>query len=162
MTNWQNHIRGLSTLMAMRNLTTLGTQEGRELFAQLRPLILINSLWDHTLIPEYWINHLHYSDAHHDERQKHVNALAWICIDVSNLRAKIRNRVISDPLEILRQVSWLDSQMEQWEMKSWADPMWAPTEVHDQNADPNSVWNGTCKSDILTFCAALCSLTFIA
>lgn len=100
-------------------------------------------MWDNTTVPPHWSDYLRFSDKYHSPRQRVVNGLIWIGVDIATMRSSIHNGTLSDPMDIYSQVRKLDDRLDAWEQTALANPQWCCEELLDPDADPDVVWRGT-------------------
>ncbi|PYH45711.1 Zn(II)2Cys6 transcription factor [Aspergillus saccharolyticus JOP 1030-1] len=112
--NWTNHISGAAALLELRGVEQLQRAEGLKLFLQLRFQIIISCLQREARVPQSVLDCARVAQFLRPETEAYSDGLISITGRLANLRADIREKVITDPQEILSTMYSIEGELVAW------------------------------------------------
>ncbi|OJJ34858.1 hypothetical protein ASPWEDRAFT_51110 [Aspergillus wentii DTO 134E9] len=112
--NWTNHIRGAVGLLELRGVEQLQTPTGLNLFVQLRYQIIISCLQRDSHVPESLVECSRVAMFLRPQTQAYGDRLIKIVIRISNLRADIKLKILTDNSEILPLAYAIEADLVAW------------------------------------------------
>ncbi|PYI23862.1 C6 finger domain protein [Aspergillus violaceofuscus CBS 115571] len=112
--NWTNHISGAAALLELRGVEQLQKAEGLKLFLQLRYQIIISCLQREARVPQSVLDCARVAQFLRPQTEAYSDRLISISGRLANLRADIRDKVITDHQEILSTVYSIEGELMAW------------------------------------------------
>ncbi|KAJ5089254.1 hypothetical protein N7532_007938 [Penicillium argentinense] len=110
---WTNHITGATALLDLRGTDQLKTEAGLRLFLHLRYQIIISCIQRDCRVPESLLECTKYA-MHLRQGEAHSNRLIIIIGKLSNLRADIQDKTLTDNHEIVSIASGIEAELTAW------------------------------------------------
>ncbi|PYH96733.1 C6 finger domain protein [Aspergillus ellipticus CBS 707.79] len=99
--NWTNHINGAAALLELRGVEQLQNEQGLKLFIQMRYQIIISCLQREARVPQSVLQCARLALFLRPQAEAYGDRLITIMGRLSNLRADINERILTDEKEIL-------------------------------------------------------------
>ncbi|RAL16853.1 Zn(II)2Cys6 transcription factor [Aspergillus homomorphus CBS 101889] len=112
--NWTNHIAGAAALLELRGVEQLRKAEGLKLFLQLRYQIIISCLQREARVPQSVLDCTRVAQFLRPQTEAYSDRLISITGRLANLRADIRDKVITDNQDILTTVYSIEGELMTW------------------------------------------------
>ncbi|KAI9373098.1 hypothetical protein BJX61DRAFT_403394 [Aspergillus egyptiacus] len=111
---WTNHIYGAATLLELRGPEQLQSEDGLKLFVQLRFQIIISCLQRGMRVPQSLLECTKIAMYLRPQIDAYCDRLICIAGRLSNLRADINTRVLTDANEILSRAYAIEAELLAW------------------------------------------------
>ncbi|KAJ5167337.1 uncharacterized protein N7482_006118 [Penicillium canariense] len=110
---WTNHITGATALLDLRGTEQLKTEIGLRLFLHLRYQIVISCIQRDARVPQSLLECTKYA-MFLRPGEAHSNRLIMIIGRLSNLRADIHEKILTDHREIISMASSIEAELVAW------------------------------------------------
>ncbi|PWY90053.1 C6 finger domain protein [Aspergillus heteromorphus CBS 117.55] len=112
--NWTNHITGAVALLELRGVEQLQNDHGLRLFLQLRYQIIISCLQKDRRVPPSVLQCAKVAMFLRPQSEAYGDCLITIMGRLSNIRADIKEKVLTDKKEILSAAYGIESELIAW------------------------------------------------
>ncbi|GKZ33737.1 hypothetical protein AbraIFM66950_003769 [Aspergillus brasiliensis] len=114
--NWTNHISGAAALLELRGVEQLQDPDGLQLFLQLRYQIIISCLQREAHVPDSVLHCVKVAIFLRPHAEAYGDQLINIMGRLANLRADIKEKILTDRKKILESAYAIEAELMSWLM----------------------------------------------
>lgn len=140
--SWQKHVRGCCAIIRLRGQSWLSTPQNRALFKQFRFFIMTCCMWEHAQVPSYILDGCRYIEQYLNEAELISSRLLWIVAEVCELRAKVKDHILTDNVQICQYARNINNDLATWAdaARKSPEPAWRYQVLKDTSLVSSNVW----------------------